>query len=113
VRRAYQLTVAFCWEGGYLGEVIVRNIGGKLIYPSERKFEFYRHLRFLWIPSRFTIGILFKSCEVKLGDNLIPIMTIAQLRLDDKIPSLADVYERIRTTGKWESISSVEDSKKP
>jgi len=45
------------------------------------------------------------SCtgECGLGDNLIPIMTIAQLRLDNRIPSLTDVYESIRTTGKWES----------
>lgn len=48
------------------------------------------------------IKYLHDRCFVKLGDNLIPIMTIAQLRLEDKIPSLTDVYEKIRTTGKWE-----------
>lgn len=80
--------------GGYLGEVIVRRLGGEWVYPTIDDFldgqKKHQDIRYL-----------HDRCFVKLGDNLIPIMTIAQLRLEDKIPSITAVYEEIKLTGKW------------
>jgi hypothetical protein len=88
--------------GGYLGETIVRRLGGEWVYPTIDDF-------LDGLKKHQDVRYLHDRCFVKLGNNLIPIMTIAQLRLDDKIPSLAEVYERIRTTGDWKSIEFKEE----
>jgi len=80
--------------GGYLGEVIVRCLGGEWVFPTNKDF-------LNGLKKHQDITYLHDRCFVKLGDNLIPIMTIAQLRLEDKISSITAVYEEIKLTGKW------------
>ena len=80
--------------GGYLGELIVRRLGGQWVYPTHRDY-------LDGLKKQESVKYLHDRCFVKLGDNLIPVMTIAQLRLEGKIPSLLRVYEEIKHTGKW------------
>jgi len=81
--------------GGYFGETIVRCLGGKWVFPSNEEF-------LIGFKLHEDMKFLHDRTYVRFKGNLIPVMTIAQMRLEDKIPSLADVYEKIRTTGKWE-----------
>ena len=81
--------------GGYLGETIVRCLGGEWIFPTNKDF-------LNGLKKHRDITYLHDRCFVKLGNSLVPVMNIAQKRIDGEIPSLFEVYERIRTTGKWE-----------
>ncbi len=79
--------------GGYLGETIVRHLGGQWIYPT--------HIDFVEAQKRHKYEYLQERCAVRLQNITIPVMTIAQLRLEGKIPSLLRVYEEIKHTGRW------------
>ena len=96
-------TIEYIGEGGVLGEVIIRNLGGEWVYPSYARMRAYLILRDIGIPISLSGRILFPKIQVRLKGELIPVMKIAKLRIgwDERVFSLPKAYEEIRRTGKW------------
>ena len=94
-------------EGAYLGEVIIKNLGGHWVYPSNTRYAIHVYSR----PIKFFIGekwygFPFMTTNIRLKNgNLIPVMKIVKLKLkkDPRVPSLQKAYEEITSTGKWKS----------
>jgi len=81
--------------GSYLGEVIIQNIDGEWVFPSESRY---------WLARLFKKPeILFDHCIINLHSNKIPVIKIAKLRCDGsgRIHSLMKVYDEIASTGAW------------
>lgn len=97
------LTASFAEEGGYLGEVIIRNLGGEWVYPSDKRWKRHIILTMIGVPPEYFLRYLFIECHIRLKGELIPVMKIAKLRLkkDSRVPSLKGAYDEIARTGKW------------
>ena len=88
---------AYVFIGIYLGDVVCKNLGGKWELPGIIRYQGARI---------FQKGpIFFNKWFIILGNGKkIPVLKIARLRFDgsQKIKSLHEVYEKIRTTGDWQ-----------
>lgn len=81
--------------GTYLGDIIVKNLGGDWHIPGTLRLALSRLLG--W-PE-----LLFFHWNVKLNGKRIPVFKIAKWRFDgsERVPSLAEAYDRIKSTGTW------------
>jgi len=97
----YNHVAAYCSEGFYFGEVLVRHLNGKWVWPSDWRIGLFRFLFTLGFPFKFVGNIAFKHCKVDINGNLIPVMKIADWRLRRKkgLRYWRPVYDLIQQTG--------------
>ena len=102
-KRDYSPSGLYAQEGAYLGEVILRTLGGKWRYPPNYRFALSRIFINLGFPFDHSVGIVLRKCGIDLDGRFIPVIRIAKLRLrkSERVKSLHEVYEKIRTTGDW------------
>jgi len=98
--KKYNHIDAYCSEGFYFGEVLIRHLNGKWVWPSDWRiglFHFLLALGFPWVVG----NIAFKHCKVDINGNLIPVMKIADWRLRRKkgLRYWRPVYDLIQQTG--------------
>lgn len=81
--------------GSYFGEVIIRNLGGKWVFPPPKR---------IW-QARFRrdMSLFYDFFFVDLNGSLIPVIKIARLRQDGsgRVRSLSQAYEQIAVSGSW------------
>jgi hypothetical protein len=96
-------TAVYFEEGAVLGEVIIRNLGGKWIYPSHARLSMYQFLANIGFPYSWRGSIIFPHFQINLKGQRIPVMKIARLRmkLNEKVFSLEKAYEAIKKSGIW------------